>query len=279
TKEPLTQITDIKLFFEPANFKPFCDSIHPATSLPVNLQLPYFNNHLTFNFVGISYAAPEKVRYRFWLEGADKDWSPVTNKTEATYSGLQPGKYVFKVIACNNDGVWNKEEVKFAFEILPPWYKTWWAYLSYLLVGAVIYFGTVQWRTKRLKQEKEKLEQVVKERTSEIVQQKNLVEEKNKEITDSIQYAKRIQSTLLAHAEFISEHISENFVFFKPKDIVSGDFYWATYAKSSTDNGNFYLAVCDSTGHGVPGAFMSLLNISFLNEAINEKKITEPGDV
>ncbi|MBL7895242.1 MAG: SpoIIE family protein phosphatase [Bacteroidia bacterium] len=279
TKEPLTQITDIKLFFEPANFKPFCDSIHPATSLPVNLQLPYFNNHLTFNFVGISYAAPEKVRYRFWLEGADKDWSPVTNKTEATYSGLQPGKYVFKVIACNNDGVWNKEEVKFAFEILPPWYKTWWAYLSYLLVGAVIYFGTVQWRTKRLKQEKEKLEQVVKERTSEIVQQKNLVEEKNKEITDSIQYAKRIQSTLLAHAEFISEHISDNFVFFKPKDIVSGDFYWATYAKSSADNGNFYLAVCDSTGHGVPGAFMSLLNISFLNEAINEKKITEPGDV
>jgi serine phosphatase RsbU (regulator of sigma subunit) len=66
--------------------------------------------------------------------------------------------------------------------------------------------------------------------------------------------------------------LPEHFVLFKPKDIVSGDFYWATQKEDK-----FYLAVCDSTGHGVPGAFMSLLNISFLNEAINEKNILEPN--
>jgi serine phosphatase RsbU (regulator of sigma subunit) len=87
-------------------------------------------------------------------------------------------------------------------------------------------------------------------------------------------YAKRIQTTILAHKEFIDDHISKNFIFFKPKDIVSGDFYWATKR-----NNLFYLAVCDSTGHGVPGAFMSLLSISFLNEAIGEKNITKPNEV
>lgn len=105
-------------------------------------------------------------------------------------------------------------------------------------------------------------------------QQKELVEQSRKEILDSIMYAKRIQTTILAHKEFIDDHISKNFIFFKPKDIVSGDFYWAT-----KKNNLFYLAVCDSTGHGVPGAFMSLLSISFLNEAIGEKNIVKPNEV
>lgn len=108
----------------------------------------------------------------------------------------------------------------------------------------------------------------------EITQQKHIIEEKQKEILDSINYAKRIQYTLLAHADFLNQHLKDNFILFKPKDIVSGDFYWATEADHK-----FYLAVCDSTGHGVPGAFMSLLNISFLNEAINEKKIYAPHEV
>jgi len=109
-------------------------------------------------------------------------------------------------------------------------------------------------------------------RNTEISNQKNIIEEKQKEITDSIHYAKRIQNTLLTHKDFISHYIPFNFILFKPKDIVSGDFYWAV----KKDN-YFYLAVCDSTGHGVPGAFISLLNIGFLTEAINEKNIIEPN--
>ena len=111
-----------------------------------------------------------------------------------------------------------------------------------------------------------------------IENQKKLVEEKQTEITDSIQYAKRIQTTLLAHKEFLSKHLPEYFIFYRPKDIVSGDFYWATQVNNQHEN-KFYLAVCDSTGHGVPGAFMSLLNITFLNEAINEKGIYQPNEV
>jgi serine phosphatase RsbU (regulator of sigma subunit)/Tfp pilus assembly protein PilF len=109
-----------------------------------------------------------------------------------------------------------------------------------------------------------------------IEEQKLFVEQKNKEVTDSILYAKRIQQALLAHNEFIAEHLPNHFVFYKPKDIVSGDFYWAALAGNAQ---YFYLAVCDSTGHGVPGAFMSLLNTSFLNEAINEKRLLMPDRI
>ena len=114
-----------------------------------------------------------------------------------------------------------------------------------------------------------------------IEEQKELLSIKNKEIVDSINYAKRIQYTLLAHDSLLKENLPEHFVLFKPKDIVSGDFYWATTvgSKQSAAGSLFYLAVCDSTGHGVPGAFMSLLNCSFLNEAITEKKISKPNEV
>jgi len=104
--------------------------------------------------------------------------------------------------------------------------------------------------------------------------QKKLVDEHQKEILDSIHYAKRIQTTLLAHQDFVNKFLPENFILFKPKDIVSGDFYWA-----AEHNNKFYLATCDSTGHGVPGAFMSLLNMGFLSEAIKEKDILKPHEV
>ena len=112
---------------------------------------------------------------------------------------------------------------------------------------------------------------------TDITENKNkeeIIRKKNKDITDSINYAKRIQKTMLAPERLLNENLGEHFVIYKPKDIVSGDFYWAT----EKDN-RFYLAVADSTGHGVPGAFMSLLNISFLNEAINQEEIIQPNEI
>ncbi|MBS1635580.1 MAG: SpoIIE family protein phosphatase [Bacteroidetes bacterium] len=105
----------------------------------------------------------------------------------------------------------------------------------------------------------------------EIQLQKELVEHKNKEITDSIYYAKRIQKALLTSDNYIRRHLPEFFVTYMPKDIVSGDFYWAIHA-----NSRFYIMAADCTGHGVPGAMMSMLCINFLNEIITERHITEP---
>jgi serine phosphatase RsbU (regulator of sigma subunit) len=115
---------------------------------------------------------------------------------------------------------------------------------------------------------------IIQEQKKVVEEQKQIVETHQKEVVDSINYAKRIQYALLAHEDLLKSNLNSHFVLFKPKDIVSGDFYWAT-----EDGDDFYLAVCDSTGHGVPGAFMSLLSIGFLSEAIKEKHIQEPNKV
>ena len=107
-----------------------------------------------------------------------------------------------------------------------------------------------------------------------ITHQKEELGEKQKEILDSIYYAKKIQNALLASEELLLKNLLDHFILFKPKDIVSGDFTWATIKDNL-----FYIACCDSTGHGVPGAFMSLLNIGFLSEAIKERNITEPEKI
>jgi len=108
-----------------------------------------------------------------------------------------------------------------------------------------------------------------------VVKQKQLVEEKQKEISDSINYAERIQRSFMATTELLSNNLPSYFVFFQPKDVVSGDFYWA----HQFENGSFLLATADSTGHGVPGAIMSILNISCLENAVEEKGLNAPAEI
>ena len=126
----------------------------------------------------------------------------------------------------------------------------------------------------------------------EIEEKKNVIELKQKEIFDSITYVKHIQDAVLDNQKILTEHLGDDrfFLVYEPKDVVSGDFYWAAHVKvadASLDNEFevrpqdelLYLAVCDSTGHGVPGAFMSLINIGYLKEAVNERKIYNPGKI
>jgi len=144
----------------------------------------------------------------------------------------------------------------------------------YALYGGLlltIVFGGFIFNRFRITQKQNK---IIEQQKQDVDQKNLLIEVKQKEIIDSTNYAKRIQYTLLAHDDLLKSNLSSHFVLFKPKDIVSGDFYWAT-----RKGDKFYLAVCDSTGHGVPGAFMSLLNIGFLAEAINEKGIEKPNEV
>jgi serine phosphatase RsbU (regulator of sigma subunit)/tetratricopeptide (TPR) repeat protein len=116
---------------------------------------------------------------------------------------------------------------------------------------------------------------IIDKQKKETELQKALVEEKQKEIIDSINYANRIQRALLATDTLLKQNLGSYFILFKPKAIVSGDFYWA----SKLNDGRFAFVTADCTGHGVPGAFMSLLNISFLNEAINERMLTDTGKI
>lgn len=109
---------------------------------------------------------------------------------------------------------------------------------------------------------------------NETEQQKHLIEEKQKEIVDSITYAKRLQQAILPPQEFVNAHVPHNFILYKPKDIVAGDFYWA---EKSDDL--FFIAAADSTGHGVPGALVSVVCSNALNRALKEFKLREPGTI
>ncbi len=108
----------------------------------------------------------------------------------------------------------------------------------------------------------------------EILQQKNIIEQKNKDITDSINYARGIQHAILPNREDLKKFIPDSFILFKPKDIVSGDFYWFSPGKNEV-----LVAAVDCTGHGVPGALMSMIGNSMLNEVVGEKEILRPSQV
>jgi serine phosphatase RsbU (regulator of sigma subunit) len=251
----------------------YFDGVAKWYNIPENLSLAYDNNYLSFNFIGITMNQPKKVKYQYILEGNDENWSALTSKNEVAYGNLPHGTYTFKVKAMNSEGYWS-EPYEYTFTIRPPWWKTTWFRVLYISLSVLALYLFFRWRTASLRKQKEKLEKTVEERTAEVVEQKHLIEEKHKEITDSINYAERIQRSFLATRELLDEHLKDYFVLFQPKDVVSGDFYWA----SKLNDGNFAYVTADSTGHGVPGAIMSILNISSLELAIKEK-VTEPGEI
>jgi serine phosphatase RsbU (regulator of sigma subunit) len=146
--------------------------------------------------------------------------------------------------------------------------------LLYSAIGgglALLVIALILYNRNALKQKTNaKLELVNKE----IHLQKELVEEKNKEITDSINYALRIQQSILTSDNYFKKHTNDVFILFKPKDIVSGDFYWALHHEDK-----FIVMTADCTGHGVPGAMMSMMGVNFLNEIVTEKHISGPADI
>ena len=233
-------------------------------------QVQYTYNTLTFNYSCTSYSDEQLNLFSYYLEGHgdERDWSDWTTKKDKEYTDLGEGTYIFHVKAKNIYGIESKES-SFSFTILPPWYRTIWAYITYAVLIIGLIYLIIRLSIRRLVKAKTQLEKIVKERTAEVVEQKHLIEEKHKEITDSINYAERIQRSFLATKELLDENLKDYFVFFKPKDVVSGDFYWAA-SISTADDKKFILATADSTGHGVPGAIMSLLNITSLERATEQ---------
>ncbi len=148
--------------------------------------------------------------------------------------------------------------------------------LAFFIIIAVFSF-LVYWQFRQKKQAYKQLERQNKEiiaQKMQIVQHRDKITKQNEEITASIRYAKRIQQAVLPKKELTDQVLQEFFIFFAPRDIVSGDYYWITKIKNKT-----IIAVADCTGHGVPGAFMSMLGVAFLNEIVNKQNLTEPDAI
>jgi serine phosphatase RsbU (regulator of sigma subunit) len=196
------------------------------------------------------------------------------------YGNLFEGNYTFEVKARN---VYHQtsEIGYFSFTILTPWYRSVWAYIGYVILFVIIIYLSIRISSARLKSQNIKLEKAVRERTNEIAtknvhleQQKSQILHQKTEIEDSINYAKRIQQAILPLQNEVAKDLPDNFILFWPKDVVSGDFYW--FAKKDDD----LVFVCaDCTGHGVPGAFMSMIGSDKLNVCVIEKGITSPNKI
>jgi ligand-binding sensor domain-containing protein/serine phosphatase RsbU (regulator of sigma subunit) len=253
--------------------KKFATEIKPGKpfSEVKEIVLPYNENTLSFDFVALSFANADENQYAYQLEGLDEEWKYSGNIRSATFPNLYPGTYTFRVKASNDDGLWNDKGAFIRITITPPFWKTIWFFILCLIAGLFLVFAYIKIREQKLIREKKILEHKVDQRTTEVMMQKEIVETQNKEIRDSILYAKRIQEAILPAQEEIHRALPDSFILFKPRDIVSGDFYWF-----SEKNNKVIIAVADCTGHGVPGAFMSMIGNTLLNEIVNEKEVILP---
>lgn len=143
-------------------------NIQGPHNIPVDLELPYTQNYISFNFNGGQFSNPDKVVYRYILEGIDKNWSPITNKTTSeNYRDLAPGSYIFKVSSKGFNEVWSSP-TELQFSILPPWWKTWWAYTIFVALFLGLGLVILHYRSQWLKKENKILEERVTQRTAQL---------------------------------------------------------------------------------------------------------------
>jgi hypothetical protein len=226
-------------------------------------EFGYDMNKISFEWTTPYFTEELSTEYSYKLEGLDDNWSKWEGFSygkyiKKEYNNLPYGSYTFKVRSRTLTGL-ESNELNYKFVILKPWYATIVAFFGFALVVVAIIFGIIKAYTRKLKNENIRLEGIVAERTAVVVKQKE-------ELESSIHYAKRIQMALLPSESILAENFKDYFILFKPRDIVSGDFYWMI-----KKNNRLYVVAADCTGHGVPGAFMSLLGMSFLDEIIDKE--------
>jgi serine phosphatase RsbU (regulator of sigma subunit) len=240
-----------------------------------SFTLPYNKRYnIWVNYIGINLRDPEKVYYQTILENYEDEWSKTSNRREVLYSP-RDGHYKFMMISVNEDGLSTDTPISFTLVIKKPFYRTWWFLISLFALISGVVILIVREREKAQKKIQLYLESELAARTSVVMKQKGEIELQNIEITDSINYAKRIQTSILPDFNRLNGIFADAFLLFKPRDIVSGDFYW--FDKFDDDR---YILVCaDSTGHGVPGAFMSMIGSTLLQDIVTRQRISKPSEI
>ncbi len=245
----------------------------------LKLKYPYGQGYynLKLEFRAVSFKNPEGVTYEVRIdeEGDDeqtKKWTKLENVSNKEIDYLRYGTYKIRLRAFNSDGTETSLSKIISVEVAPPFYYTLWFLIPAGLLVLLAIYGIIKFREKALLRQKQLLQREVASQTVVLREQKAEIERKNRDITDSINYAKKIQSSILPSMDDLMTVFPESFVFFKPRDIVSGDFYWFNHSK------DYFIACCaDCTGHGVPGAFMSMIGTTILNDIFRLPSIDSPA--
>ena len=239
------------------------------------ISLPFRKRYIVrINFTGINFSDPGKVYYSTFLENYNDDWQKLSDSREVTYS-LSDGKYKFSLVSVNEDGLTQGTPLTFTITIKKPVWRTWWFILLVSGFATGIVIVIIREREKAQKKVQEYLEKELDVRTKVVMMQKAELEHQNLEITDSINYARRIQATILPDIKRLKEHFRDAFIMLYPCKIVSGDFYWF----DKLDDDTFILVCADSTGHGVPGAFMSMIGATLLQDIVIRQRISKPSEI
>jgi ligand-binding sensor domain-containing protein/serine phosphatase RsbU (regulator of sigma subunit) len=263
----------------------------------------YSENNFTFGYTGIWYSYPEGMSYRFMLEGYDLKWNYSNRNQNLTYPQLPAGKYTFRVeVSLDQTDWYSSEDSSYSFRVVPPFWQRWWFIAGMIILAACVIYMYIKFRLSNLEKAKEELEKEVRKRTEEIrnqnevledqkdeleaqkeeiVSQRDIAEEQRdqikaqkEDIQASIRYAHRIQTAILPPKNQLNSILKDYFILNKPKDIVSGDFYWVAQNTSY-----IFFSVGDCTGHGVPGSFMSMLGLSSLNDIVKSLQICKASTI
>jgi serine phosphatase RsbU (regulator of sigma subunit) len=246
-------------------------------------------NSFEFEISALTFSDEASVEYEFYLRGTGNKYLSYHrgNEFKAYYGNLPPGTYEFIYKAKGKNNIWGFAE-NYTFSIRTAWYNTWLFRISMILVFIFITYLFYIIRISTIKAQKNRLEHQVRERTHELEvanteieaqrdfarYQRDQIGQQQKAIMDSITYAQTIQNSLLPSEQLLKSLLPEHFILFKPRDIVSGDYYWVS---EQTDH--LYVAAADCTGHGVPGAFMSMLGMALMNEIVNKHPDINPEDL
>lgn len=229
------------------------------------------DHRLQFDFLGISLGTPDAVRYRYMLQGRDPEWIEGTQGS-VQYMHLQDGRYVFRVQAAIGNGEFGPAETSIALLIKAPVWKRPWFIAASILSLLLATLGIIWLRERNQRRAKQLLQLQLERRTRELVLKNEEIALKNKDITDSINYAQRIQQAILPGEGTLTAHLPKAFILNRPRDIVSGDFHW-----SKRVDDKLTIVCADCTGHGVPGAFMSMIGSMLLREISAERRGHAPN--
>ncbi len=232
-------------------------------------------NQLLFQYTALDFWDPSRIKYKYSLErsGVEEEWVDLSTKRSFYLSGLLPGDYTLRIKATNHDMVWDKSATTLFIKVIAPIWRSRIAILCYGALLVALFYLSILFTTRQLRN----INKQYREReiiAKEVELQKEELTQKNKNITDSINYAKRIQMALMPSTKLFKKFFSDSFILHIPKDIVSGDFYWVNEV-----DGRVYFAAVDCTGHGVPGAFMSIIGFELFRRITEIEKKKQPAEI
>jgi len=241
-----------------------------VAAIDKSIQLNYRQNEILIEVSAVELYAPEMMQLSYRVNGLNQRWKVLDVKQGISLIGIPPGDYSLQIKTLNYNGQLAELKTPLNWTINPPWYYSTWAIIGEIIFVILVFWGFVSYREQNLKRERRILRERVEERTKEIVLKSNQLEQKNKDITDSLHYASRIQQAVLPDTNILSPF---GFIYYQPKDIVSGDFYFISREKSS-----IYICAADCTGHGVPGALLSIMGNNMMDRILNENPDILPHD-